>query len=358
MTVIRMVSRFIDKVCNEGGVTRDHIRNLHQMIPGVVHMHVETLEAVHRESKRLPPIQKPKILIPNMLAGEESIMEGLRVYLLPDGREESSPGLLGGPPLLPAEGAIFLTNYRIIFKGTPCDSFACEQVVVRSFPVTSLTKEKKVAVQYLAHLDQWLQEGLQLRSCTFQLMKLAFDEEVTAENVETLRKYIHKIRHPPDVFHHFAFTGQVVVSQTPLHKGKEKNATLRGFAKKTLLKTARKAGFKQKSSSKRQKYVLPNTTIYSSNKYMTSPGRMSLPNTDDYSHDDDLSIDDFETGPSSVPPAPTDAKTLERLVERSYVRDWQRLGLCNDNSSPTNARPAPDQFRLTTVNSMYMMCRR
>lgn len=76
-------------------------------------------------------------------------------------------------------------------------------------------------------------------------MKLAFDEEVTAENIDTLRKLIHKIRHPPDVFHHFAFTGQVVVSQTPLHKNKEKNATLRGFAKKTLLKTARKAGFKQ-----------------------------------------------------------------------------------------------------------------
>lgn len=231
--------------------------------------------------------------------------------------------------------------------------------MVRSFPVTSLTKEKKVAVQYLAHLDQWLQEGLQLRSCTFQLMKLAFDEEVTAENVETLRKFIHKIRHPPDVFHHFAFTGQVVVSQTPLHKNKEKNATLRGFAKKTLLKTARKAGFKQKSSSKRQKYVLPNTTLYNSNKYMTSPGRMSLPNTDEFSHnDDDLSMDDFESGPSSVPPAPTDAKTLERLVERSYVRDWQRLGLCNSNSSPLGAKPTPDQFRITTANSMYMMCRR
>lgn len=123
LTVIRIVSRFIDKVCNEGGVTRDHIRNLHQMIPGVVHMHIETLEGVHRESKRLPPIQKPKILTPNMLAGEYSVMEGLRVYLLPDGREESTQGLLGGPPLLPAEGAIFLTNYRIIFKGIPCDSF-------------------------------------------------------------------------------------------------------------------------------------------------------------------------------------------------------------------------------------------
>lgn len=46
---------------------------------------------------------------------------------------------------------------------------ACEQPVVRAFPVTSLTKEKRISVQYLAHLDQWLQEGLQLRSCTFQV---------------------------------------------------------------------------------------------------------------------------------------------------------------------------------------------
>lgn len=46
---------------------------------------------------------------------------------------------------------------------------ACEQVVVRAFPVTSLTKEKKVTVQQSAHLDQYLQEGIQLRSCTFQV---------------------------------------------------------------------------------------------------------------------------------------------------------------------------------------------
>ncbi|XP_060530285.1 myotubularin-related protein 13 isoform X2 [Cylas formicarius] len=351
-TVIRIVSRFIDRVCNEGGVTREHIRNLHQMIPGVVHMHIETLEGVYRESKRRPPIQKPKILTPNVLIGEELIMDGLRVYLLPDGREETITGLLGGPPLLPAEGAIFLTNYRIIFKGMPCDSFACEQVVVRSFPVTSLTKEKKVTVQYLAHLDQWLQEGLQLRSCTFQLMKLAFDEEVTAENIDNLRKLIHKVRHPPNFWHYFAFAGQVVVNETPLHKSKEKNATLRGFAKKTLLKTARKVGVKQKSSSKRQKYVLPNMSINSSNKYMTSPGRMGLP-VNDYGNDDDMSVDDFE--PSALPATPTqtDAKTLERMVERSYVKDWQRLGIC----SPINNKAGQDQFRLTSINSIYTVCR-
>lgn len=48
-------------------------------------------------------------------------MDGLRVYLLPDGREEGLGGNMGGPTLLPAEGAVFLTNYRILFKGTPCD---------------------------------------------------------------------------------------------------------------------------------------------------------------------------------------------------------------------------------------------
>lgn len=48
-------------------------------------------------------------------------MEGFRVYLMPDEREEAAGGSVGGPPLLPAEGAIFLTTYRIIFKGTPTD---------------------------------------------------------------------------------------------------------------------------------------------------------------------------------------------------------------------------------------------
>jgi hypothetical protein len=56
--VIRSVSRFVDRVCNEGGVSSEHIRSLHQMIPGLVSMHVEYLDMVHRESKRLPPIQK------------------------------------------------------------------------------------------------------------------------------------------------------------------------------------------------------------------------------------------------------------------------------------------------------------
>lgn len=70
-----------------------------------------------------------------MLQGEESLADGLRVYLVPDGREEGLGGAVGGPPLLPAEGAIFVTNYRIIFKGTPLDPFGkidapCANIII------------------------------------------------------------------------------------------------------------------------------------------------------------------------------------------------------------------------------------
>lgn len=46
---------------------------------------------------------------------------------------------------------------------------ACEQVVVRSMPVSSITREKRVpANQHPGPMDQWLNEGLQIRSNTFQ----------------------------------------------------------------------------------------------------------------------------------------------------------------------------------------------
>ena len=160
--VTKMVSKFIDKVCTEGSVTPGHIKNLHQMIPGLVDMHIEMLATVHRESKRIPPVQKPKIQPPMLLSGEE-IIQDLRTFLLMDGREETQN------PLLPAEGALFLTNYRVMFKGLPTDSLTCEQNVIRAFPISSLTKEKKISV---LSTDQVLPEGLQLRSCTFQLIKV------------------------------------------------------------------------------------------------------------------------------------------------------------------------------------------
>lgn len=54
------------------------------------------------------------------------------MLLDPDGREEATGGLLGGPHILPAEGALFLTTYRIIFKGTPHDQLGKKIQIVRT----------------------------------------------------------------------------------------------------------------------------------------------------------------------------------------------------------------------------------
>ena len=68
-----------------------------------------------------------KIIRPALLPGEEIQIKGLRCYLIPDGRETGTGLYYGGPCLLPADGAVFLTNYRVIFKGTPVDEFGMRE---------------------------------------------------------------------------------------------------------------------------------------------------------------------------------------------------------------------------------------
>uniref|UniRef100_A0A8C8SVI7 SET binding factor 2 n=1 Tax=Pelusios castaneus TaxID=367368 RepID=A0A8C8SVI7_9SAUR len=337
--VVRFITRFIDKVCTESGVTQDHIKSLHCMIPGIVAMHIETLEAVHRESRRLPPIQKPKILRPVLLPGEEFVCEGLRVLLDPDGREEATGGFLGGPHILPAEGALFLTTYRIIFKGTPHDQLAGEQTVIRSFPIASIMKEKKIAIQN--QLQQNMQEGLQITSASFQLIKVAFDEEVSTEVVEIFRKQLMKSRYPQSIFSTFAFAAGQTAPQIILPKQKEKNTSFRTFSK-TIVKGAKRAG---KMTIGRQ-YLL---------KKKTGTIVEERGNRLGWNEDDDISVsDDSELHTSGTLKA-SEKSTMEQLVERACFRDYQRLGLGTISSS--SSRSKTEYFRITALNRMYSLCR-
>ncbi|XP_062839539.1 myotubularin-related protein 5 isoform X2 [Anolis carolinensis] len=344
--VVRFINRFVDKVCTESGVTNEHLKGLHVMIPDIVQMHIETLDAVHRESKRLPPIQKPKLLRPSLLMGEESVMDGLRVFLMPDGREEGAGGSVGGPPLLPAEGAVFLTTYRIVFKGTPVDPLVGEQVVVRSFPVASLTKEEKITAQ--APVDQFIPEGcaqLQLRSCTFQLLRIAFDEEVASESVEIFRKHLQKLRYPQHIADTFAFTVGQSIKPALQPKAKEKNPSLRTISK-NLVKNAKRTIGRQYIT--RKKYTPPP---------WEHRGGSQQPFPED--NEDEISVSE-EVDRSTLTPAtltirPSDKMTMSNLVERACCRDYQRLGLGTLSNSLTRSKNEP--FRISTVNRMYAICR-
>uniref|UniRef100_A0A8C5GHR7 SET binding factor 2 n=1 Tax=Gouania willdenowi TaxID=441366 RepID=A0A8C5GHR7_GOUWI len=336
-SVVRFVARFIDKVCTESGVTQDHIKSLHSMIP--VHMVTDPNilpTAVHRESRRLPPIQKPKILRPALLPGEELVSEGLRVLMDPDGREEATGGLLGGPHILPAEGALFLTTYRIIFKGIPHDPLVGEQAVIRAFPASTLTKEKKINIQN--QLQQGMQEGLQLRSASFQLIKVAFDEEVSSEMVEIFRKHLQRIRYPQSIFSTFAFAAGQTIPQLILPKQKERNTGLRTLSK-TIVKGAKRAG-----------KITMGRGSQSSLKKSDKGSRMT------WNDDDDISIsDDGEPPPSSTLRA-SEKSTMEQLVEQSCFRDYQRLGLGTITASSSRSKSG-EHFRITAVNRLYSLCR-
>ena len=62
-------------------------------------------------------------MTPQFLSGENDvIVKRLRTYLIADGRSTGVGGDSGGPSLLPAEGAIYVTTYRVIFIGIPCDA--------------------------------------------------------------------------------------------------------------------------------------------------------------------------------------------------------------------------------------------
>ncbi|XP_049627491.1 myotubularin-related protein 5 isoform X4 [Suncus etruscus] len=339
-TVVRFINRFVDKVCTESGVTSDHLKGLHVMVPDIVQMHIETLEAVYRESRRLPPIQKPKLLRPRLLPGEECVLDGLRVCLLPDGREQATGGSGGGPALLPAEGAVFLTTYRVIFTGMPTDPLVGEQVVVRSFPVAALTKEKRISVQ--TPMDQLLQDGLQLRSCTFQLLRMAFDEEVGSDSAELFRKQLHKLRYPADVRGTFALTlGSAHTPGRSSRMAKDKGPSLRTFSR-NLMKNAKKTMGRH----------------YGNRKKYSPPGweQRGQPPPEDL--EDEISVSE-ELEPSTLTPAsalkPSDRMTMSSLVERACCRDYQRLGLGTLSSSLSRAKSEP--FRISPVNRMYAICR-
>ncbi|CAL8278644.1 unnamed protein product [Gadus morhua 'NCC'] len=246
---------------------------------------------------------------------------------------------MGGPALLPAEGAVFLTTYRLIFKGTPTDPLVGEQIVTRSFPIASLTKEKRISVSL--PLDQYIQEGLQLRSCTFQLMKIAFDEEVASDLAEVFRKHVHKLRYPQHVQATFAFTVGQAAKMVVEHKSKDKNQSLKTLSKH-LVKTAKRTIGRQYVT--RKKYAPP-----------TWENRSSLQSELD---EDEISVSE-EMDQTSLTLSSTmrssDRQTMSNVVERACCRDYQRMGLGTLSNSLTRSKNEP--FRISTVNRMYTVCR-
>ncbi|UXI15807.1 hypothetical protein NH340_JMT01750 [Sarcoptes scabiei] len=372
--VIKFIYRFIDKVCNESGLHSESSKQLHNIIPSLVSIQIESLEPVWRESRHLPPLPKPKILFPHTLPGEEFTTNELRAYLISDGKDESRTGFIFGTQFLPAEGAIFLTNYRIIFKGRPLDPFASESIIVRSFPIASIIKEKRITINPIPSLDQYLPEGLQIKSNTFQIIKIALDEEVTVDKIESFRKILARERCPESIFHYFTFTSQWSVLHTKqlfLRKNKEKK-TIQVMAKKTLLRTAEKAGFKPKHVKNKIKQMRNQNYHTMFNAPNVVPSQVAKYYSDEKNCDSENisgSIDNLSSHQTSN--FSESNKFCNRLHEMLYVKDYERLGFNNysqlylvsvtgsklPRSQSSSSASNSDLFRISSINMNYSVCR-
>lgn len=60
-----------------------------------------------------------------------------------------------------------------------------------------------------------------------QLIKVAFDEEVSSEMVEIFRKHLQRLRYPQSIFSMFAFAVGQAVPQLAHPKQKERNTGFR-----------------------------------------------------------------------------------------------------------------------------------
>ncbi|CAF4049913.1 unnamed protein product, partial [Rotaria sordida] len=227
--VLSFVKKFVDKICDESGVHATHKNSLHTKLYQTVQIQIEVLEKVYRETRRVAPMPKPLlprfVTIPELFEHEESI--ALRSYLLPDGRDEFFIGLNS---LLPAEGALIMTNYRLIFKGRPVNpAIANDYVIVRSFPISSLIREKKLSGQFrVDNSNICLHNGIQLRSATFQLIKVFFDDEVLVDDVEKFRTKLVEKRYPESVFQTFCFS--IYSDYNPVIN-KQKDGTLKKYGR-------------------------------------------------------------------------------------------------------------------------------
>ncbi|KAK6766955.1 hypothetical protein RB195_026302 [Necator americanus] len=311
------------------------------VIPGFVAVHIDNLEQVYAESRKLAPPPKPKLLTPTLLTPcERIVVGGLRCVLLPEGRPAHVESPENNMNLVPAEGALFLTNYRIIFKGRPTNPFLTDAVVVRSVPIMTLTKEKSIGDQILhaaGHLHgisskiaSGLHDGLQMRTSCFQLLKVAFDEEVSGDEVEAFIKSLSTLRWP-NVLPHTLFAYNTVshlLTSTLPTGSKTKYSTIREL-KKTI------ARFPGKNSVTRRR-------MDSVNKWPASP----LVNTAMKSSTQPSKNDTFANHSDYL-----DLSDIPEIINPMNCSDMHRHHLCDYER--LHLRGIDSIFRITHTNAHY-----
>ncbi|CAJ0583118.1 unnamed protein product, partial [Mesorhabditis spiculigera] len=153
--------------------------------------HREQLDQVHATSMYMLPPKPALPPMPPMYSKEVLKSDIYRAFLV--ARDEETPEL-------PAEGAFFITNYRVIFVGAPRDPLLTDTPLQLDLPLMSLAKVKTIPEK---ELKGWQNRGLPAKmaedaiviySTIFKGGIFSFDEEYSHENMENLKDRLVALR--------------------------------------------------------------------------------------------------------------------------------------------------------------------
>ncbi|UMM41670.1 hypothetical protein L5515_017828 [Caenorhabditis briggsae] len=205
-------------------------------IQNYVEAHVESLRDVYVELATGDHLKKDNFDPILVCPSEFLLCDPIDCYLLAN-MEQSSMSMDCLESLLPASGSLFLTNYRVIFKGKSVDINASNGTVVQTVPLYSVESLKKLTSSKMLIPTQIIEKGIKIehiiaiRSACAATIIVAFDEEEISNTcIEKFLEFIETNSHNSFAFYNIR--KEVKVADNTSLKFSTLNSALRGFTKK------------------------------------------------------------------------------------------------------------------------------
>ncbi|CAI2357075.1 unnamed protein product [Caenorhabditis sp. 36 PRJEB53466] len=202
-----------------------------------VEAHVESLRDVYVELSSGEHLKKSDYAPVLVCPSEFLICDPVDCYLLAS-NDESEMSVNRLENVLPASGKLFLSNYRVIFKGKSVDInvSVTNATIVQTFPLYSIESFKKLTSKKMIP-SQLTEKGVRIehiiaiRSSCAAPITVAFDEDET--NNMTIEKFLEVIEtNSNSSFAYYAVRKEVKISDNSSHKFGTLNSAIRGFTKK------------------------------------------------------------------------------------------------------------------------------
>ena len=223
--VHKFIERIQDKLCIECKINTQHSSQLQMLAQSTIHQFEDEYKEIQRAlSSECAEIRKPVDHAPKLLP-QEIIKKQIEAYLIGDNKEfgiyQFDENRSPKESLLPAEGTLFLTNYRLFFHGTSTDHES--RLIIRTMPVASIMKAKSFTSQFcdIVELSAPIYH-LQVRSASCEFFHVVFNCHVTDEDRDQFNSALNSVRFGVSPLSIFAFAQTKTINRNFQSKQKNK----------------------------------------------------------------------------------------------------------------------------------------